>query len=86
MRVIGAATAVATTPARGRSISFVHEWYRDVYAPRYRQLHARNWHEDRRDRRDDWRHDRRDDRRDERRDDHDRYDHNDRDDHRNYRD
>jgi len=51
------------------------DWYRNEYAPRYRQQHARNWHDDRRDRRDD-RHDRRNDR------DQDRRDHNDR---RNYR-
>ncbi len=51
--------------ACGRPVYFVRDdWYRDVYAPRYRQQH---W--DRRDDRRDYRHDRRDDRWDDRRDD-----------------
>ncbi|MEO6186812.1 MAG: hypothetical protein ABIP38_10635 [Steroidobacteraceae bacterium] len=61
--------------ACGRPVYFVRdEWYRDVYAPRYRQTHGRgnDWRDDRRyerryDRRDDYRADRRDDRRDDRR-------------------
>jgi hypothetical protein len=70
--------------ACGRPVYFVRDdWYRNEYAPRYRQQHAGNWRGDRHDRRD-WRNDRRDDRHD-RRDDrnHDRRDH---DNHRNYRD
>jgi hypothetical protein len=46
-----------------RPVYFVRdEWYRDVYSPRYRHEHARNWRDDRRD-------DRHDGRRDDRRDD-----------------
>jgi hypothetical protein len=44
--------------ACGRPVYFVrNDWYRDVYAPRYRARHARDWRSDRRDNR----HDRRDD-------------------------
>ena len=28
-----------------------NDWYRDVYAPRYRERHARDWRDDRRDNR-----------------------------------
>jgi hypothetical protein len=63
--------------ACGRPVYFVRdEWYRDVYAPRYRQHYSHDRRDDRWDRREDrrddrWdrRYDRRDDRRD-RRDDH----------------
>ncbi|MET0281147.1 MAG: hypothetical protein ABW278_08485 [Steroidobacteraceae bacterium] len=69
--------------ACGRPVYFVRdEWYRDVYAPRYRQQHHHDRHDDRWDRRDDRRdnrydarndrrddrHDNRNDRRDDRRD------------------
>ena len=30
-----------------------NDWYRDVYAPRYRERHARDWRDDRRDNRHD---------------------------------
>lgn len=55
--------------ACGRPAYFVRDdWYRDVYAPRYRQQHGR-----------DWRNDRRNDRHDEHRDNRgDRYDRDDR--------
>lgn len=57
--------------ACGRPVYFVRdEWYRDVYAPRYRQQH---WH-DARNHRDGRRDDRRDDRRGDRDDRHDRDD------------
>ncbi len=58
--------------ACSRPVYFVRdEWYRNVYSPRYHQLHGRNWHDSRRgpdrnrwdnDRRgnDRWDHDRRD--------------------------
>ena len=39
-----------------------NDWYRDVYAPRYRERHARDWRDDRRDSR----HDRGDRRNDDR--------------------
>jgi len=58
--------------ACNRPVYFVRdEWYRDVYAPHYRQMHGRghDWRDDRRyDRRDDRRGDHRADRRDDRRD------------------
>lgn len=51
-----------------RPVYFVRdEWYRDVYAPRYRRVHTPDWRDDRRDNRRD---ERRDDRRDDHRDDH----------------
>jgi len=57
--------------ACGRPVYFVrNDWYRDVYAPRYRERQARDWRYDRRDRHDhygdrrDDNHDRWDDRRD----------------------
>ena len=69
--------------ACSRPVYFVRdEWYRDVYSPRYRQLHNRGWndrrdhdrwHNDRRGN-DRWHHDRRDDRRDHDRRDFDRRD------------
>lgn len=69
--------------ACARPVYFVRdEWYRDVYAPRYRRDHRHDRY-DRYDRRDDRRHDRRDDRRDDRRSD--RRDDR-RDDHRDHRD
>lgn len=59
--------------ACGRPVYFVRDdWYRNVYAPRYRERHTRDWRghdrhdrgrDDRHDRRD-WRDDRRDDRHD----------------------
>lgn len=56
--------------ACARPVYFVRdEWYRDVYAPRYRQLHTRGWRDDRWENRYDHRHDRRDHRRDDRHDD-----------------
>lgn len=61
--------------ACGRPVYFVRDdWYRDVYAPHYRQRYAHNDRHDRRDNRPDWRNDRHDR-------DHDRRDH----DRRNYR-
>jgi hypothetical protein len=72
--------------ACSRPVYFVRdEWYRDVYSPRYRQLHNRHWNDGRwndarrdhdrwdNDRRgnDRWDHDRRNDRRDYDRRDHD---------------
>jgi hypothetical protein len=54
-----------------RPVYFVRDdWYRDVYAPRYRQIHG-NGNDRRDDRRDERRDDRRDERRDDRRDDRD---------------
>ena len=54
--------------ACGRPVYFVRDdWYRNDYAPRYRERHYSNWRDDRRD----WRADRRDDRRDWRDDRHD---------------
>jgi len=36
--------------ACGRPVYFVRDdWYRNVYAPRYREQHARDWRDDRRD-------------------------------------
>jgi hypothetical protein len=61
--------------ACNRPVYFVRDdWYRDVYAPHYRQIHDRGhgWRDDRRYDRRDYRHDRRDDRH---------YDRNDRRDH-----
>ena len=52
--------------ACSRPVYFVRdEWYHNVYSPRYRQLHGRNWHykSDRRDH-DRWDHGRNDHRRD----------------------
>ena len=44
--------------ACGRPVYFIRDdWYRNVYAPRYRERYARDWRDDRRDDR----HDRRDD-------------------------
>jgi len=62
--------------ACARPVYFVRDdWYRDVYSPRYRQQHyARNWRDDRYDRRDNWRDDRHDRRNDWRDDRHDRRD------------
>ena len=57
--------------ACGRPVYFVRDdWYRNVYAPRYRQGYARDWrdHDRHGDGRDD-RHDRRDGRRNDRHDD-----------------
>ena len=35
--------------ACGRPVYFVrNDWYRDVYAPRYRERHVRDWRDDRR--------------------------------------
>ena len=60
--------------ACARPVYFVRDdWYRDVYAPRYRQIHSRDWRDDRSEHRDDYRDNRHDDhneRRDDRRDDH----------------
>lgn len=54
-----------------RPVYFVRdEWYRDVYSPRYRRVHAHDWRDERRDDRRDDRRDRRDDHRDGRHDDH----------------
>jgi len=48
--------------ACGRPVYFVrNDWYRDVYAPRYRERQARDWRYDRRDNRRDHYGDRRDD-------------------------
>lgn len=44
--------------ACARPVYFVRDdWYRDVYAPRYRQLHSRDWQERRDDGRDNRRYD-----------------------------
>lgn len=55
-----------------RPVYFVRdEWYRDVYAPRYRRVHEHDWRDDRRGNgRDERRDDRRDDRWGDRNDDH----------------
>lgn len=61
--------------ACARPVYFVRDdWYRNVYAPRYREEHLRDSYERRDDRRDEHRDDRRDERHDERHDnrDHDR--------------
>jgi hypothetical protein len=69
--------------ACSRPVYFVRdEWYRNVYSPRYRQLHNRHWNDTRRDH-DRWDNDRRgSDRWDHDRRDHDRRDYDRRDDHR----